>query len=197
MRCVTSCNPRLSPDVCWDLILPSMKAYRVLSANGKIFQNRDVDVNEAFESEADKRMVELDQNASIAPTSAPTAVRSTPPAARTGPPAPVPDTTGPPAPVPDTTGPPVPVPDTGEALTTEATKRYRQTAGELMYLASMSKPDLSYAAGYLARQLQVPTKSNEVHLKLREGHFTIPTRHLRPRSHSWPARPFNSYQRLC
>jgi hypothetical protein len=60
--------------------------------------------------------------------------------------------------------------------TPEATARYRHTVGELLYLANMhmSRPDLAYSAGYLARHLQMPTSANESHLKhvLRNLHGT-------------------------
>lgn len=52
----------------------------------------------------------------------------------------------------------------GKGLSYEDTKIYRHNVGELMWLANMTRPDLAYAAGLLARHLQVPTSAQQTHL---------------------------------
>lgn len=44
----------------------------------------------------------------------------------------------------------------GPLLPKDEAELYRKRVGELMYLANTSRPDLAYAAGYLAKHLQAP-----------------------------------------
>jgi hypothetical protein len=46
---------------------PNTKAYLVLIEGGKIFQSRDVTVDEKFESKVDKRMPDFEEDAGIKP----------------------------------------------------------------------------------------------------------------------------------
>lgn len=68
----------------------------------------------------------------------------------------------------------------GAALSPQATEGYRRTVGELMYLANSTRPDLAYAAAYLACHLQVPTRAHQAHLKHTLGYLSITTGYVLP-----------------
>jgi hypothetical protein len=53
----------------------------------------------------------------------------------------------------------------GELLEENDVQQYRKVVGELMYLANMTRPDLAYSAGYLARFLQSPSQAHQHQLK--------------------------------
>jgi len=66
----------------------------------------------------------------------------------------------------------------GDALSAYATESYRRTVGELMYLANSTRPDLAYAAAYLACHLQVPTRAHQAHLKHTLGYLSTTTSYV-------------------
>jgi hypothetical protein len=53
----------------------------------------------------------------------------------------------------------------GKKLEDKDAIRYRHLVGALLWLANLSRPDLAYAAGYLACHLQVPTSAHQTFLK--------------------------------
>jgi hypothetical protein len=54
---------------------------------------------------------------------------------------------------------------TGTELSGKDVTDYRHHVGELMWLANMTRPDLAYSAGFLARHLQVPTSAHQDQLE--------------------------------
>jgi hypothetical protein len=61
----------------------------------------------------------------------------------------------------------------GDVHDKKEAESYRQCVGALLWLANMSRPDIAYAAGYLACYLQVPTSAHKRFLKHTLAHLNL------------------------